>query len=89
MMLVVVSSDGKKMPPYFFKPGEKVDTATYYKVLRTTYLTETIHEPKMVLHAIHLRRSKISAAPTCPISGRPTCGQLKPRPESVGLFCVE
>ncbi|QQP54283.1 Putative transposable element, partial [Caligus rogercresseyi] len=24
-----------KMPPYFFKPGEKVDTAAYYKVLDT------------------------------------------------------
>ncbi|QQP53476.1 Uncharacterized protein FKW44_005978 [Caligus rogercresseyi] len=26
------------MPPYFFKPGEKVDTAAYYKVLRYTVL---------------------------------------------------
>ncbi|QQP55379.1 Uncharacterized protein FKW44_008535 [Caligus rogercresseyi] len=38
MMLVAMSSDGKKMPPYFFKPGEKVDTAAYYKVLRWTVL---------------------------------------------------
>ncbi|QQP53106.1 Uncharacterized protein FKW44_005461, partial [Caligus rogercresseyi] len=34
MMLGVVSSDGKKMPQYFFKPGEKVNTAAYYKVSR-------------------------------------------------------
>ncbi|QQP55387.1 Uncharacterized protein FKW44_008543 [Caligus rogercresseyi] len=26
------------MPPYFFKPREKVDTAAYYKVLRYTVL---------------------------------------------------
>eukprot|EP00096_Caligus_rogercresseyi_P012958 TRINITY_DN5623_c0_g1_i1.p1 TRINITY_DN5623_c0_g1~~TRINITY_DN5623_c0_g1_i1.p1 ORF type:complete len:138 (-),score=3.77 TRINITY_DN5623_c0_g1_i1:165-533(-) len=38
MMLGVVSSDGKKTPPYFFKPGEKVDTAVYYKVLMWTVL---------------------------------------------------
>ncbi|QQP37895.1 Putative transposable element [Caligus rogercresseyi] len=38
MCLGVVASDGQKMPPYFFKPGEKVDTAAYYKVLRYTVL---------------------------------------------------
>ena len=34
MMLGVVASDGKKMPPYFFKPGERVNADAYYKVLR-------------------------------------------------------
>ncbi|QQP37277.1 Uncharacterized protein FKW44_017492 [Caligus rogercresseyi] len=38
MCLGVVASDGQKMPPYFFKPREKVDTAAYYKVLRYTVL---------------------------------------------------
>ncbi|QQP50340.1 Uncharacterized protein FKW44_011321 [Caligus rogercresseyi] len=70
------------MPPYLFKPGEKVDTAAYYKVLRwtvlpwlrTTYPDRTIHGPKMVLYTIRPRRYKISAALTCPTSGQPTCG---------------
>ena len=34
MVLGVVASNGKKMPPYFFKPGEKVGAESYYKVLR-------------------------------------------------------
>lgn len=34
MVFGVVASDGKKMPPYFFKPGEKVGAESYYKVLR-------------------------------------------------------
>ena len=34
MVLGVVASDGKKMPPYFFKPGERVGADVYYKVLR-------------------------------------------------------
>lgn len=34
MMLGIVASDGKKMPPYFFKPGERVNADAYYKVLR-------------------------------------------------------
>lgn len=34
MVLGVLGSDGKKMPPYFFKPNEKVNTEVYYKVLR-------------------------------------------------------
>lgn len=34
MVLGVVASDGKKMPPYFFKPGERVGAEVYYKVLR-------------------------------------------------------
>ncbi|QQP55792.1 Uncharacterized protein FKW44_000239, partial [Caligus rogercresseyi] len=29
-------SDGKKMPPFFFRPDEKIDTEAYYKVLRYT-----------------------------------------------------
>ncbi|QQP54028.1 Uncharacterized protein FKW44_006714 [Caligus rogercresseyi] len=34
------------MPPYFFKPGEKVDTAAYYKVLRyLCYLCSSLHTP--------------------------------------------
>jgi len=32
--LGVVASDGKKMPPYFFKTGERVGANSYYKVLR-------------------------------------------------------
>jgi hypothetical protein len=33
MMLGIVTSDGRKMPPFFFKPGEKIG-ADCYKVLR-------------------------------------------------------
>ena len=38
MVLGVVASDGKKMPPYFFKPGERVGADVYYKVLRYNVL---------------------------------------------------
>ncbi|QQP51543.1 Uncharacterized protein FKW44_012949 [Caligus rogercresseyi] len=38
MVLGVVVSDGKKMPPFFFKAGEKIRKETYYKVLRYTVL---------------------------------------------------
>lgn len=38
MVLGVVASDGKKMPPYMFKPKEKIDQHVYYKVLRYTVL---------------------------------------------------
>ncbi|QQP48981.1 Uncharacterized protein FKW44_009476, partial [Caligus rogercresseyi] len=38
MVLGVVASDGKKMPPFFFKAGEKIRKETYYKVLRYTVL---------------------------------------------------
>ncbi|QQP39458.1 Uncharacterized protein FKW44_020346, partial [Caligus rogercresseyi] len=38
MVLGVVASDGKKMPPFFFKAGEKIDQYAYYKVLRYTIL---------------------------------------------------
>ena len=34
MVLGVVASDGKKMPPFFFKPAERVGADSYYKVLR-------------------------------------------------------
>ncbi len=34
MVLGVVASDGKKMPPFFFKSREKVGVNVYYKVLR-------------------------------------------------------
>ena len=34
MVFGVIGSDGKKMPPYFFKPGEKIGADVYYKVLR-------------------------------------------------------
>jgi len=34
MVLGVVASDGKKMPPFFFKPGERVGADAYYRVLR-------------------------------------------------------
>jgi hypothetical protein len=34
MALRVASSDGKKMPPYFFKVGEKIGVGVYYEVLR-------------------------------------------------------
>ncbi len=33
-VLGVVASDGKKMPSFFFKLGEKVGADVYYKVLR-------------------------------------------------------
>ena len=38
MVLGVLASDGKKMPPYFFKDGEKIGMAEYYRVLRYTIL---------------------------------------------------
>ena len=38
MVLGVVASDGRKMPPYFFPPGEKVGADEYYRVLRYTVL---------------------------------------------------
>ena len=38
MVLGVVASDGRKMPPYMFKPKEKIDQHVYYKVLRYTIL---------------------------------------------------
>jgi hypothetical protein len=34
MVFGVVASDGKKMPTFFYKPGEKVGADAYYKVLR-------------------------------------------------------
>jgi transposase len=34
MVFGVVASDGKRMPPFFFKPGERVGADAYYKVLR-------------------------------------------------------
>jgi hypothetical protein len=34
MVLGVVASDGKKMLPFFFKPGEGVGADAYCKVLR-------------------------------------------------------
>ncbi|QQP52498.1 Uncharacterized protein FKW44_004670 [Caligus rogercresseyi] len=79
MVQGVMSSDGKKMPPYFFKPGEKVDNAAYYKVLRWTVLPwlRTTHPDGNYTwnqDAIRPRRSWNSAAPTCPTSGRPTWG---------------
>eukprot|EP00095_Tigriopus_kingsejongensis_P011493 snap_masked-scaffold56_size446035-processed-gene-2.0 protein:Tk11493 transcript:snap_masked-scaffold56_size446035-processed-gene-2.0-mRNA-1 annotation:"hypothetical protein X777_08140" len=33
MVLGVVASDGRKMPPFFFKPGEKIGADVNYKVL--------------------------------------------------------
>ena len=38
MVLGVVASDGKKMPPYFFPEGLKINTDVYYRVLRYTVL---------------------------------------------------
>lgn len=38
MVLGVLGSDGKKMPPYFFKQGEKIGSEVYYKVLRYVVL---------------------------------------------------
>lgn len=38
MVLGVVASDGLKMPPYFFRSGEKIGAEVYYKVLRYTVL---------------------------------------------------
>ena len=34
MMLGVVASDGKKMPPYFFPQGLKINTEVYLNVMR-------------------------------------------------------
>ncbi|XP_059081907.1 uncharacterized protein LOC131879566 [Tigriopus californicus] len=34
MVLGVVASNGKNMPPYFFKMGEKIGADVYYKILR-------------------------------------------------------
>ncbi|QQP49654.1 Uncharacterized protein FKW44_010401, partial [Caligus rogercresseyi] len=33
-----MASDGKKIPPFLFKAGEKIDQNAYYKVLRYTIL---------------------------------------------------
>lgn len=38
MVLGVLASDGKRMPPIFFKDGEKVTTDVYYRVLRFNVL---------------------------------------------------
>ena len=38
MVLGIVGSDGKKMPPYFFKQGEKIGADVYYRVLSYTVL---------------------------------------------------
>ncbi|QQP39751.1 Uncharacterized protein FKW44_013563 [Caligus rogercresseyi] len=38
MVLGVLVSDGKKMPPFLFKAREKIDQNTYYKLLRYTIL---------------------------------------------------
>jgi len=38
MVLGVLGSDGNKMPPYFFKPNQKIGADVYYKVLRYTVL---------------------------------------------------
>ena len=38
MVLGVVASDGKTMPPFFFPPNQKIGTEEYYKVLRYTVL---------------------------------------------------
>ncbi|QQP53087.1 Uncharacterized protein FKW44_005431, partial [Caligus rogercresseyi] len=38
MVLGVMASNGKKIPPFFFKAGEKIRKETYYKVLRYTVL---------------------------------------------------
>ncbi|QQP39819.1 Uncharacterized protein FKW44_013656, partial [Caligus rogercresseyi] len=58
------NNDGKKMPPFFFKAGEKIRKDTYYKVLRPISPTETMCGRKMVLH--HTRRTcaRNSALPT-------------------------
>ncbi|QQP55530.1 Uncharacterized protein FKW44_008747, partial [Caligus rogercresseyi] len=34
MVLGVVASNGKTMPPYYFRAGEKIDRHVYVKVLR-------------------------------------------------------
>ena len=38
MVLGIVSSDGKKCPPYFFPQGLKINAQVYMKVLRTHVL---------------------------------------------------
>jgi hypothetical protein len=38
MVFGVMASDGKKMPPYFFKPNEKIGADEYNKVLRCNVL---------------------------------------------------
>jgi hypothetical protein len=38
MVLGVVASDRSKMPPCFFKVGEKIRADVYYKILRYTVL---------------------------------------------------
>ena len=38
MILGIVGSDGKKMPPYLFNQGEKIGADVYYRVLRYTVL---------------------------------------------------
>ena len=38
MVLGIKGSDCKKMPPYFFKQGEKIGSDVYYRILRYTVL---------------------------------------------------
>ena len=38
MVLGIVGSDVKKIPPYFFKQGEKIGADVHYRVLRYTAL---------------------------------------------------
>ncbi|QQP40031.1 Uncharacterized protein FKW44_013937, partial [Caligus rogercresseyi] len=83
MCLGVVARDGQKMPPYFFKPGEKVDTAAYYKVLRYTVLpwlkstypsgNYTWTQDGAPCHTS--KKVQDFCRPAWPISGLPTCGQ--------------
>ena len=38
MMFGLMGSDSQKMPSFFFKPGESVNTDSYYRLLRYTVL---------------------------------------------------
>ncbi len=79
MVLGVVASDGKMMPPFFFKLKEKVGADVYYKVLRyhvlpwpkANYERATMCGPRMVLPAIQPERCRSSAKLPLLISGHP------------------
>ncbi|QQP36268.1 Uncharacterized protein FKW44_021315 [Caligus rogercresseyi] len=77
MCLVSWRATGRRCRP-LFKPGEKVDTAAYYKVLRytvlpwlkSTYPSGNYTWTQMAHRATPPRKSRISVVPTWPISAR-------------------
>ncbi|QQP58555.1 Putative LOC100197594 [Caligus rogercresseyi] len=51
---MVLTSDGKIMPPFLFKSGEKIDQKAYNEVLRLIIQRETTRGPRTGLPFIQL-----------------------------------